>query len=166
VSKGAGRSDAVVVLIGVFKLVKVAALVTIGVVALTTVPERVAAVVDHAVTLAGGLPGRGALYRLVVELWSIDVPTAHRFAVACLIYAAVFLVEGVGLVLRKHWAEWLTVVVTASFIPFEMYEMATHFGAGKMVALIANVAIVIYLLRLRLRDRGRRLPHPIAALVR
>jgi uncharacterized membrane protein (DUF2068 family) len=47
------------------------------------------------------------------------------------------------------WAEWLTVGVTASLIPFEIYELVSHATLGKVLALIANVAIVIYLLRHR-----------------
>ena len=58
-----------------------------------------------------------------------------------------------GLVCKKHWAAWLTVVVTGSFIPLEIYEMVAHFGAGKVVALAINVAIVIYLVWVRLSER-------------
>ena len=39
----------------------------------------------------------------------------------------------------------MTVGVTASFIPFEVYEIVEHFGPGKVVALVLNVAIAGYL---------------------
>ena len=45
------------------------------------------------------------------------------------------------------------VVVTGSFIPIEIYELVKDFGVGKVVALIVNVAIVIYLAWRRLEER-------------
>jgi len=71
-------------------------------------------------------------------------------------YAAVFLVEGVGLLLRKTWAEWLTVIVTASFIPFEVVHAVRHTSAGGIAGLVLNIAIVVYLLVRRIRERKHR----------
>ena len=62
-----------------------------------------------------------------------------------------FATEGWFLHRRKHWAEWFTVGVTVSFIPFEVYELVEGPSIGKAVMLAANVAIVIYLLVRRLR---------------
>src|SRR4051812_20091407 len=58
--------------------------------------------------------------------------------------------------MTRRWAEWLTVVVTSSFIPVEVYEMVEHFSAGKVVALTVNVAIVVHLVVRRLADREHR----------
>ncbi|MGI8964824.1 MAG: DUF2127 domain-containing protein, partial [Limisphaerales bacterium] len=67
-------------------------------------------------------------------------------------YSALMLTEGVGLLFEKRWAEWLTVFVTASFIPFEIYEMARHLSISKVVVLLINIVIVGYLI-LRLREK-------------
>ena len=64
-----------------------------------------------------------------------------------------FLVEGVGLLLRKRWGEYLTIVVTASFIPFEIYEMAHKPTALKAGGIALNVVIVVYLVVRRWRER-------------
>jgi len=48
----------------------------------------------------------------------------------------------------KRWAEYLTVVATASLIPFELWEIARHFTWLKVGALGVNVAIVCYLIYL------------------
>ena len=64
--------------------------------------------------------------------------------------------EGVGLILAKPWAEWLTVIVTGSFIPIEIYELGKHFTVTKIIVLVLNIAIFIYLI-MRLR-RERRAP--------
>jgi uncharacterized membrane protein (DUF2068 family) len=94
-------------------------------------------------------PGHRTLSHLLGKLSSFEDGVARRLAVASLCYAAVFLVEGVGLLKKRRWAEWLTVGVTASFIPLEIYEVVQHLSAGKIAALILNVGIVIYLLWVR-----------------
>ena len=48
--------------------------------------------------------------------------------------------------MRKRWGEYLTVVVTAMFIPLEMWELARHFTWLKVVISAGNIAIVIYLI--------------------
>jgi len=140
-------------LIGGFKLVKAALLVALGLAGLLGVAHETVEGIDAAVRWLGLFPGHAAVHRVFMRLDSIDDATAAKFGVAALAYAAVFTVEGVGLLLRKRWAEWLTVVVTGSFVPFEIYEMVEHFSAGKVVALVANVAIVLYLLARRLSER-------------
>jgi uncharacterized membrane protein (DUF2068 family) len=62
-----------------------------------------------------------------------------------LAYAAVFAVEGIGLWMEKRWAEWLTVVVTASLIPLELWEMFHRPTIGKLAILLGNAVIVAYL---------------------
>lgn len=71
-----------------------------------------------------------------------------------LVYATLFLVEAYGLFRGRVWAEWLTVVATTSFIPFEIYELVKDVTPLRVAALVANIAIVIYLLVRRLRDRA------------
>jgi len=61
-------------------------------------------------------------------------------------YAAVFAIEGIGLWMQKRWAEWLTTIITASLIPLEVYEIFFRPNVGKVAVLIANVAIVAYLI--------------------
>jgi uncharacterized membrane protein (DUF2068 family) len=66
-------------------------------------------------------------------------------------YTAVVLVEGIGLWMRRQWAEWLTVIATSSLIPFELWELITR-PPGRKLAIFAtlalNVAVVWYLTRL------------------
>jgi uncharacterized membrane protein (DUF2068 family) len=144
-----------VVPIGVLKLAKAAALVAIGVAGLALQPETLAGAAEHVVDWVGGLPGHQILHRVASKLWSLEESKEKWLALGALCYAAVFVVEGVGLVLEKTWAEWLTVVVTASFIPIEIYEIAAHFGIGKVVALALNVAVVAYLAWVRWSERAR-----------
>ena len=60
-------------------------------------------------------------------------------------YAVLMAIEGVGLYLRRRWARWFTIGATSSFIPIEVYEIVREPGALRVVVLLLNVAIVIYL---------------------
>jgi uncharacterized membrane protein (DUF2068 family) len=72
------------------------------------------------------------------------------------VYAGLFMTEGVGLLLQKRWAEYFTVIVTASFLPFEIYELvAKEFNAFKLVLLLVNAAVVVYLIWRLKQDRAR-----------
>ena len=71
-------------------------------------------------------------------------------------YAVLFGIEGVGLLMGKYWAEWFTVIATASLIPIELYETLHRFGWLKLAALVGNVAIVVYLVRVALQTRESR----------
>ena len=55
-------------------------------------------------------------------------------------------VEAVGLWMQKRWAEYLTLVVTAVFVPVEIYEIIHRTTPLKIFALVLNLAIVVYLL--------------------
>lgn len=73
-------------------------------------------------------------------------------------YAALFFAEGVGLYMRKHWAEYLVVIVTGSLLPIELYELFVKLAWWKFAVVLGNLAIVSYLIhRLRLDYRNRQL---------
>ncbi len=146
------KRNRVITAIGVFKLIKAALLITLGIAGLAAVPSDLARHVRHIAGWLGISPGRHAFAHFLGKLSAFDDHTARKLAVASLCYAAVFLVEGIGLLTRRRWAEWLTVVVTASFIPIEIYEGVEHFGPGKVVALALNLAILGYLLWRRVSE--------------
>jgi uncharacterized membrane protein (DUF2068 family) len=75
-----------------------------------------------------------------------------RVAVATVAYALVESVEAIGLALRQWWAEWLVILVTVSFIPVEVYEIASRPNPLKAGTLLANILILWYLLK-RLLDK-------------
>lgn len=66
-------------------------------------------------------------------------------------YVALVLAEGIGLWFRRAWAEWLTVLATGAFIPFEIWRMVLHRREHLVLVasvLLINVAVVVYLVRL------------------
>ena len=76
--------------------------------------------------------------------------------IVALAYAAIFATEGTGLWLRKHWAEWFTVIATGSLVPVEFYETLMHFSWLKLVVLLGNIAIVVYLVRIAMQPRPKK----------
>jgi uncharacterized membrane protein (DUF2068 family) len=83
--------------------------------------------------------------RIVAKLFSFDHKQLEELTLATFAYAAVFVVEGVGLFLRKRWAEYLTLAVTVSFLPFEIVELVREPTVPKWLTLALNVAVVVYL---------------------
>ena len=78
-------------------------------------------------------------------LSGLSASRLHALRMVTLAYAAIFATEGIGLWMQKRWAEWLTVIITASLIPLEVWELIFRPTVGKAVVLVANTAIVIYL---------------------
>ena len=77
-------------------------------------------------------------------------------------YTAILLTEGIGLMMRKTWAEWVTVVASASLIPFELWHLfygQHHNTLAVLAATALNVIIVIYLVRVLRRTRRARQLH-------
>jgi len=92
---------------------------------------------------------------LLAKLSILDDRRLKELSVGTFIYSAVFLTEGVGLALGKRWAEYLTIGTTASLLPLEIYELAKRASISKVLALVINLAVVVYLV-LELRHFPKR----------
>jgi uncharacterized membrane protein (DUF2068 family) len=64
----------------------------------------------------------------------------------CFFYAMLFSIEGTGLYLRKRWAEWLVVIITASLLPLEAYEIWHKVTWLKILITAGNLIILGYLI--------------------
>lgn len=88
-------------------------------------------------------------------LEKMDLVDDHKLKIISAVsfgYAALLLTEGVGLFLEKRWAEFLTIFLTASLIPLEIYEIVQHDSPLKIAALVVNVLVVVYLVRVVRQD--------------
>lgn len=61
-------------------------------------------------------------------------------------YGGIFMIEGVGLILKQRWAEYVTLIITLSFVPMEIWEIVKHCSVAKVILLVVNLAIAIYLI--------------------
>ncbi len=145
-------------LIGIFKLFKATSLIIVGFGALHLVHNNNAA--DTITRLAerfGFNPGGHYLDHLLAKIANLPPKDFKDLGIGSFVYAALFLTEGIGLLLQKTWAEWFTTIITASLLPLEIYEIHRHPTAVKGVVLLINVAIVVYLV---LRIRNERSTRP------
>jgi uncharacterized membrane protein (DUF2068 family) len=94
---------------------------------------------------------RKLLMRALTWVEGLGAQKIQIFFAVTVAYTAVVLAEGIGLWMRRAWAEWLTVIATGSLIPFELWELITR-PPGRRLAIGAtlalNVVIVWYLTRL------------------
>jgi uncharacterized membrane protein (DUF2068 family) len=99
--------------------------------------------------LAGGTPGASQARGLLGYFGRAFKysPTHLRIlGFVLLAFAALEASEMVGLWLNKRWAEYLTFIATTALVPFEVYELTNSISAFKIIALVINLAVVIYLL--------------------
>jgi len=68
-------------------------------------------------------------------------------AITAFSYAILMATEGVALYVRHQWARWFTISATSSLIPLEVYEIMCETRPMRVLVLLANVAIVVYLWR-------------------
>ena len=85
----------------------------------------------------------------------VNDPLLRRIGFVAYCYAAIALVEGIGLYLEKAWGEFLTLVITASFLPWEIFEVVRRITLFRVSLLVINILVFHYLLRLVLA-RARR----------
>jgi uncharacterized membrane protein (DUF2068 family) len=78
----------------------------------------------------------------------INDPLLKRIGALAFSYSAVSLAEGIGLYLEKAWGEYLTIAITASFLPWEIFEVFHRVTWVRVGLLVVNAFVFIYLLRL------------------
>jgi uncharacterized membrane protein (DUF2068 family) len=134
-------------LIAVFKLIKGLGLLALGIGALRLLHKDVAAEIAQWLDVLRVDQHNHYIQMLLEKLGMVDDRKLKALSVGTFFYSALFLTEGVGLALRKRWAEYLTIISTASLLPLEVYEIAKRPDAARIVVLLANIAIVVYLVR-------------------
>jgi uncharacterized membrane protein (DUF2068 family) len=140
-------SSFILTLIGLFKLLKAVALITVGIGAIHFLHRDVGRALMHWIEVLRVDPDSRFVHGLLARVFRVNPKQLKELSVGTFIYAALFAVEGIGLLLRKRWAEYFTIITTGGLIPIEVYELAHHFTAVKLVVLLVNVAIVWYLVR-------------------
>ena len=136
--------------IAIFKLFKGTLLLIVGIGALSLIHKDVAETAAHWADLFRVDPDNRHLHSLLVKLGAVDARRLEEISAGTFFYSALLLTEGTGLLLRKRWAEYFTVIVTASFIPMEIYELVRRLTFTRVCLVSVNIAIVWYLVN-RLR---------------
>jgi uncharacterized membrane protein (DUF2068 family) len=108
------------------------------------VHKDVAALALHFVQLLRISPENRYVELLLEKLGVIDPPAIRRLGELSGLYAAVELIEGLGLWFGAVWAEFVVVSSTGIFIPEECLSLSRHFTGFKLSILLVNTAIFVY----------------------
>ena len=143
-------------LIAAFKLIKGLAMLALGIGALRLLHKDVAAEVAQWIDALRVDPHNYYIRKLLEKVGMVDDRKLKALSIGTFFYSALFLTEGVGLAMRKRWAEYLTIVSTGSLLPLEVYEVVKRADASRIVVLVANIAILVYLVIEVRRTRNSR----------
>jgi uncharacterized membrane protein (DUF2068 family) len=88
---------------------------------------------------------RGFLLRHLSSILNFDKNAITVLAATAVAYCVVEAVEAVGLWRERRWAEYLTALATAGFLPFEIHELIKRVTALRVGALVVNLAILVWL---------------------
>jgi uncharacterized membrane protein (DUF2068 family) len=147
------------VMIGVLKLFKALLFILLGVGAVRLLHKDL---VDMVTRLITGLrfDPEGRFVNLILEKVAMISP--HRLkeiSIAIFCYAGLDIIEGTGLALEKTWAEYLTLILTALFLPWEIFEIIRRITMLKVVLLVLNILVLVYLIfnvQSRMKARAER----------
>jgi uncharacterized membrane protein (DUF2068 family) len=81
----------------------------------------------------------------------------RRIGVGLFAYAALGMAEGIGLYLEKAWAEYFTLGITLSFLPWEIFEVIRKVTPIRSGLLVVNMLVFLYLLKVVIeREKQKR----------
>lgn len=145
--------DRGLLLIGLFKLAKSILFFCIGMGAIHMLHKDLGDVVMR-VAIAMKFDPEGRFVALLLnKVGLIDVHKLKLISLGTFSYSVVALTEGVGLVLEKVWAEYLTLILTISFLPWELYELVRRPSWFRLSLLVINLAVLAYLVWLLRRKK-------------
>jgi uncharacterized membrane protein (DUF2068 family) len=143
-----GEHDAFIKVIIVERIIKALVLVALAI-GLLVAGEKgwLAMWAEYAQDQLNLAAGRGIIVQLLLRLLVFigNFSQVNVVAIAAIAYALLEGTEGVGLAMRRRWAEYLTVIATGLLIPYELYEVIRHVTLFKVGALLLNLAVVGYL---------------------
>jgi uncharacterized membrane protein (DUF2068 family) len=131
--------------IGVLKLLKAVLFVSMGFGVIRLLHRDIADILLRA-TQALRFDPESRFVNMVLEKSALLTPHRLReISLVMFLYAALDVIEGTGLVLEKGWAEYFTLILTGSFLPWEFYEIIRHVTAFKIVLTVLNLLVFVYL---------------------
>ena len=140
--------------IATFKFIKAALLIASGVGALRLATQDSFAYAAYLVGRYHLNPGNYFVAQVLARTTHVTSRRLHQIGIVAFVYAALFLAEGVGLWTLQRWGEWITVLITGSLLPFEIYGLWYRLTLPRAAVLLLNAAIVCYLVISLRKGRG------------
>ena len=109
--------------------------------------DKINRALDPVLHETGQEAGRSFISRQLEHILSLKADTLKLLLVTATLYALIESLEAIGLWLEKRWAEYLTVLATAGFLPLEIEELLKRVTVLRVAAFVVNVALVVWLVR-------------------
>ena len=138
-------SDRGLRLIALFKFTKVALLMVVGLGALQLLDSDTTIRAQRWTSAVATSSDRRFVQHLLAHTLGLSPGRLEVLALGAFLYSVLFATEGVGLWLGLRWAEYLTAVATASFVPIELFEVLQGVSLLRVATLALNVAAAAYL---------------------
>ena len=148
-----GRGPLGFKIIGAFKVACAALFLAAGVGLLRHLDDGADTVLLRAVALLKLDPGNHYIHTVISRASGISRGQLKAIGFGTFFYAALYAVEGIGLLVGARWASYLTVVATGALIPLEIYEVAERSGPVKILILVLNIAITVYVIWKLVQER-------------
>jgi uncharacterized membrane protein (DUF2068 family) len=142
------------ILIAAFKLAQALLFAAFGVGALRLLHKDVADVLTRFAEHMRFNPESRFVNFLLDRASLITDQQLWRIGAVVFIYAGLDMIEGIGLYLEQTWAEYLTLVITASFLPLEIFEVYRRITIIRVSLLVVNALVFLYLLNLVAERQG------------
>jgi uncharacterized membrane protein (DUF2068 family) len=133
--------------VGIYKLSKAIFFAALGAGALNLVHRNLGDLILRFVDDIRIIDPEGHFVSLLMD--RADLIGGHQLrqaSIAFFGYAVLCLIEGIGLILRKGWAEYFTVILTVLAMPWECYEILEHYTVFKLALLLINIVVLLYLM--------------------
>lgn len=159
VSRQRSSHDRWIIAIGVFKLVQATAFILLGIGTLRLLHKDLLALAERLILALRFNPEGHFVSLILGQVALLDPHRLKQITEAIFLVAALDAIEGAGLVLEKAWAEFVTLILTASFLPWEVMEIFRRPSWIRMGLTVINLAVVLYLLdfvKKRMKQRHQR----------
>jgi uncharacterized membrane protein (DUF2068 family) len=137
--------DRWIIAIGALKMLEALLCILLGIGAIKLLHKDLVDVATRLIT-ALRLDPEGRFVNLILDRIALIGPhQLKQISAGIFFYAGLHTLEGTGLVLRKKWAEYVTLILTASFLPWELFELIRRFSWIKVGVTVVNVLVVLFL---------------------
>jgi uncharacterized membrane protein (DUF2068 family) len=145
--------DGLIQLIAIFKFLKAGLLIALGIGLFKLLHKDLGDELEHWCEALRLDPANHFVAFALRESDQRESGTSQQTGIRKLSLRRIVHSRGHRSLVAKRWAEWLTVIITSSLVPVELYEIYRHSSYAKVVVLALNVAIVIYLIH-HMRKKG------------
>jgi uncharacterized membrane protein (DUF2068 family) len=148
------------IMIAAYKLLQALLFAAVGIGALRLLHKDIDDVLS-AVTSALRFNPESRFVNFVLDKATLlNDPLLRRIGAVAFSYCGISLAEGIGLYLEKTWGEILTLVITGSFLPWEVFEIYRHLTWPRVGLLLINGLVFLYLLKLVAGRRSQSAKRP------